>query len=139
MNLVYKNIKNVQKLTQEENSFLCDVDIDFDGNGNFETAPYCARPGGGGLCDQIIQDILDKKFTGKMIDFNYPTAAEIKAQLGENVRIERNNLLTQSDWTQLPDVPEAVKSKWAVYRQDLRNITKQPGFPENIKWPTKPN
>jgi hypothetical protein len=51
---------------------------------------------------------------------------------------KRGNLLANSDWTQLPDVPEETRLKWQEYRQALRDITLQEGFPENIIWPTKP-
>jgi len=40
----------------------------------------------------------------------------------------RNKLLQESDWTQLTDSP-ADKAEWAVYRQALRDITDQAGFP----------
>ena len=53
-------------------------------------------------------------------------------------RDERNARLAASDWTQLPDVPEAVKNKWAVYRQALRDVTSQAGFPHDIVWPSEP-
>lgn len=51
---------------------------------------------------------------------------------------KRNLLLAQSDYTQLPDVPIENKELWAVYRQDLRDITSQPDFPNVIIWPTSP-
>lgn len=53
---------------------------------------------------------------------------------------KRNALLASSDWTQLPDVPLSVeqKSDWAAYRQQLRDITSQTGFPDNIAWPIEP-
>lgn len=51
------------------------------------------------------------------------------------VRAERNRLLAESDWTQLPDVPTATRQAWATYRQALRDITKQPD-PLNIVWPS---
>lgn len=54
------------------------------------------------------------------------------------IRAERNSYLQQSDWTQLPDVPQAVKAKWAVYRQALRDVTSQPTFPDSVVWPVKP-
>jgi hypothetical protein len=54
------------------------------------------------------------------------------------VRVERNRLLAESDWTQLPDVPEAVRLSWAIYRQALRDIPEQEGFPHNVTWPSKP-
>jgi len=60
------------------------------------------------------------------------------AEIENEVRYQRERLLTQSDWTQLPDIPQAVKDKWQPYRQALRDITSQPGFPENIQWPEPP-
>ena len=53
------------------------------------------------------------------------------------VRAERNSKLAECDWTQLPDAPVNTAS-WAAYRQDLRDITAQPGFPWSVVWPTKP-
>lgn len=53
------------------------------------------------------------------------------------VRSQRNQLLTQSDWTQLPDAPVDTAA-WAGYRQALRDITAQPGFPFDIQWPAPP-
>jgi hypothetical protein len=55
-----------------------------------------------------------------------------------NIRAQRDGFLFSSDWTQLPDVPLATKEAWAAYRQDLRDITAQSGFPLNINWPTAP-
>lgn len=56
---------------------------------------------------------------------------------GNVVRARRDELLLQSDWTQLPDSP-ADKPAWATYRQQLREITSQPGFPLDIVWPVAP-
>jgi hypothetical protein len=53
------------------------------------------------------------------------------------VRDERNRLLQESDWTQLPDVPIDTKEAWATYRQALRDVTDQPD-PFNIVWPVAP-
>ena len=53
-------------------------------------------------------------------------------------RQQRNALLLASDWTQLPDVPLATKEAWATYRQALRDITEQEGYPLNINWPLTP-
>ena len=57
--------------------------------------------------------------------------------LASDARQERNNLLSQSDWTQVSDAP-VDQAAWAAYRQALRDITLQPGFPINIDWPVKP-
>ena len=56
----------------------------------------------------------------------------------QNLRNERNRLLVESDWTQLPDVPEETKTDWQVYRQELRNITKKYQSINTVVWPTKP-
>lgn len=60
------------------------------------------------------------------------------AFLGNEVRQQRDRLLAETDWTQAADVPQATKDKWAPYRQALRDITEQAGFPMNVTWPTKP-
>lgn len=61
-------------------------------------------------------------------------------QLAATARGERDSKLYQSDWTQLPDVPltSGVKAQWATYRQALRDVPQQPGFPATITWPTAP-
>lgn len=57
--------------------------------------------------------------------------------LAVKVRNDRNRLLIQSDWTQVSDAP-VDQVAWASYRQELRDLTKQQGFPVNISWPSKP-
>jgi len=54
---------------------------------------------------------------------------------------KRSNLLNSSDWTQLADCPLSTELKevWAIYRQELRDITSQTGFPTDIEWPTVPS
>jgi hypothetical protein len=55
----------------------------------------------------------------------------------EEIRVQRNQLLSECDWTQLADVSTEIKSNWTVYRQSLRDITSQSN-PFNINWPVKP-
>jgi hypothetical protein len=52
-------------------------------------------------------------------------------------RRKRGQLLTASDWTQLGD-STADKATWATYRQALRDIPAQAGFPWTIDWPDAP-
>jgi uncharacterized protein YjiS (DUF1127 family) len=59
------------------------------------------------------------------------------AEKWEAVRRSRSGLLAATDWTQLPDVAIETKEAWAVYRQALRDVTKQPD-PEHIVWPIAP-
>lgn len=53
-----------------------------------------------------------------------------------NVRGQRDFLLSQTDWMALSDT--GLTPEWATYRQELRDITSQPGFPMSVVWPTKP-
>lgn len=57
----------------------------------------------------------------------------------QEAQLKRSQLLAASDWTQLPDVPLAAKTAWAQYRQALRDITAQSGYPMEITWPTAPS
>ena len=59
--------------------------------------------------------------------------------VADDIVSRRNGLLSASDWTQLPDVPLETRSAWCTYRQALRDITEQPGFPLDVQWPQKPS
>jgi hypothetical protein len=56
------------------------------------------------------------------------------------VRHQRNVLLAGCDWTQMPDlqIDPQVKSRWAQYRQALRDITSTQSDPTLIEWPQRP-
>lgn len=59
----------------------------------------------------------------------------------EKVRKERNALIAETDWivTKNLELNQNVPGKWEVYRQDLRDIPSQAGFPHNVTWPVKPS
>ncbi len=61
-------------------------------------------------------------------------------ELASEAISRRNGELLKSDWTQLPDVPltESKLNFWREYRQSLRDVTEQSGYPRNINWPVKP-
>jgi hypothetical protein len=63
--------------------------------------------------------------------------AGLDAEVAKGIRAERNRLLSESDWTQVLDAP-VDQDAWATYRQALRDITSQEGFPHSVVWPTKP-
>lgn len=63
--------------------------------------------------------------------------AERTTAKASDVRTERNQRLADCDWTQLPDAPVDAAA-WASYRQELRDVTDQTGFPWNIVWPKEP-
>jgi len=54
---------------------------------------------------------------------------------------QRAAALQSSDWTQLPDVPltDEQRAAWVTYRQELRDVPSQPGFPGDIIWPIAPD
>lgn len=53
------------------------------------------------------------------------------------VRATRTQKLSECDWTQLADAP-VDKAVWATYRQALRDVPTQAGFPWTVQWPDKP-
>lgn len=68
------------------------------------------------------------------------TPEELQADLDSKAakaRAQRNLLLADSDWTQVLDAP-VDRTAWATYRQALRDISSQEGFPVSITWPLKP-
>jgi len=78
----------------------------------------------------VVYDVVVENKTQDELD------AE-KTQKANEVRYRRNALLTQSDWTQLADAP-VDNLAWAVYRQSLRDITLQAGFPFTVDFPVAP-
>jgi len=78
-----------------------------------------------------------------MIDWTQlKTAEQREAErlqgLADAARAKRNRLLAECDWTQVSDAPVDA-SAWAAYRQALRDVPQQSGFPENIVWPVSPD
>jgi hypothetical protein len=59
------------------------------------------------------------------------------AEQAKSVRATRGEKLADSDWTQVADAP-VDKAVWATYRQALRDVTAQSGFPWTITWPDAP-
>jgi len=71
-----------------------------------------------------------------VVDVELLTAEELQARVDtqwQTIRIQRNQMLKDCDWTQLADSP-VNKTAWAAYRQALRDITAQ-SDPFNIEWP----
>jgi len=91
--------------------------------------------------------ILGPVFTDKPATEDTPaqTAAEQEAEYkamkdaeqAKSVRTSRGEKLKDSDWTQVADAP-VDQAAWATYRQALRDVTAQQGFPWTIDWPTIP-
>jgi len=56
--------------------------------------------------------------------------------VGRNIRSQRDTLLAETDWRALTD--GSMSTAWSTYRQALRDITAQEGFPHSVVWPTEP-
>lgn len=53
------------------------------------------------------------------------------------IRSRRNDLISETDWRVLPD--QTPSQAWLDYRQALRDVTDQEGFPYSVTWPIDPD
>lgn len=92
--------------------------------------------------EQLDGKWYTKYIAGPVFTDGETTAAEQEAaykamkdaEQAKSVRDDRTKRLSDSDWTQIAD-STADKAAWATYRQALRDVTKQDGFPWTITWP----
>lgn len=86
-----------------------------------------------------VQQIDGKWYTKYSVaDIDADGIAAVDEVQAKNVREQRNAKLAACDWTQLTDAP-LNSSVWATYRQALRNVPAQAGFPWEVTWPVEPN
>ena len=106
--------------------------------------PYAYRVDGeedndGFICQTVKHDYISGNFTeiNECPDWKIQLEKEI---LSLDVRLERNKLLSDTDHLIQSDYPisDEKKQEIKVYRQALRDIPQQDGFPDNIVWPDKP-
>lgn len=73
-------------------------------------------------------------------DLTAEELAQIEADLATSVRTQRDRKLQETDWIVIRayERNQNIPGEWEVYRQALRDITTQEGFPRNVTWPTKP-
>ena len=130
----YSNVSSVQWANAEHTAINCMVNFD---DLREELVPFTAvAQGDYPHSHEIFARCVVGDF-GAIAEYVPPPAPTIE-QLKDSIRNHRNYLLLQSDWTQLPDVPQATRDLWATYRQALRDITLQSGFPTDVVWPTQP-
>jgi len=73
--------------------------------------------------------------TAAQNEANYKASKD--AEQAKSVRASRDEKLKDCDWTQVADAP-VDKAVWATYRQALRDVTTQTGFPWTVTWPDAP-
>jgi hypothetical protein len=88
--------------------------------------------------DGVEQDAQGRWFTKYSVaDMDADAIAAKDAEQAKAMREQRNQKLKDSDWSQVADAP-VDKTVWATYRQALRDVPSQAGFPWDINWPDAP-
>lgn len=87
------------------------------------------------LVQTVVRDAVPR-FDGGVWRVGYAVTNRPQDQAEQAVRNQRDRLLSDSDWRALSD--NTLSPAWASYRQALRDITAQEGFPYSVTWPTKP-
>jgi hypothetical protein len=88
-------------------------------------------------CDNgEVREFTEAEYAQWAIDNEHYLTVDLPNQ----IRQKRNSLLAQSDWTQVSDSPlnAEQKTEWTIYRQALRNLPEQSGFPANVVFPEQP-
>ena len=136
------NIREVRTHGNDTSTYFCKLTFTYE-NDPPEEVKYVARASDNAETGRwVYQQIVAGNFEGKIIDM--PEGVDAHSGLPppdtsvEDTRIERDKRLAATDWTQNADIPQATKDKWTPYRQALRDVPQQPGFPKNIVWPTPP-
>ena len=99
-----------------------------------------------GLGTPIIEDMTSEELALKQAEEKAWNDGAFDRAL-EELRIKRNELLAESDWTQMMDITDTrmdnlTKGKWQTYRENLRDITDGLTTEAEVKsvtWPTKPS
>lgn len=85
-----------------------------------------------------VEQVNGKWYTKYSVaEMDQETKDALDAQQAALIRSQRTQKLAESDWTQVADAP-VDKAAWAVYRQALRDVTTQTGFPWEVTWPAQP-
>ena len=99
----------------------------------------------GSLEDNEAALVKEGDITGKMVSEGVFTdipedqlVAETIKKAWRELRLSRRRLLSNSDWTQVPDAP-VDSAAWAVYRQQLRDLPANTTDPRNVEWPEPPS
>lgn len=102
------------------------------------------------VCNQLrseMDDVMQKAYNTAVEIGDTDTAAEMARKIRNRLldktdaqmSLDRIGLDTSSTTAFLSSLKNIFKNDWATYRQHLRDIPSQEGFPFNIDWGTHPN
>lgn len=80
-----------------------------------------------------LKTVVSQNWTQEEIDAH---ARSVNNTAAEEARIKRDSLLAETDWTASTDV--TMTAEMTAYRQALRDVPAQAGFPTEVNWPTAP-
>ena len=84
----------------------------------------------------MFSDTTEDGVTTTKAEHEAAYQARLDTEAAERVRSERNQKLKDTDWMGMSDV--TMSADWTTYRQALRDVPSQAGFPNTITWPTEP-
>lgn len=90
------------------------------------------------LCLLVDKYIESRDIVAQLV---LPFPEEIKSNISmKSLRERRNQLLSETDWTRMDDngLDEDDREIWAIYRQELRDITEQYSSLDDVIWPVSP-
>ena len=84
----------------------------------------------------MFSDTTEDGVTTTKAEHEAAYQARLDTEAAERVRSERDQKLKDTDWMGMSDV--TMSTEWATYRQALRDVPSQAGFPNTITWPDEP-
>lgn len=105
-----------------------------------------SKPSFDGRSQRLAQDALPQN-TAKgwvigwtVVEKTAEQVQEYDDKTAKAVRTQRDRLLAETDWLVIMHTEKGtnIPAEWELYRQALRDITSQEGFPFSVEWPTKP-
>ena len=92
------------------------------------------------LCKTLGAHIVLEGDGFRIVKDSEPTTEELYEELATKVRAERDMKIAETDYYMMPDYPSDLNNieELKVYRQALRDIPKQEGFPRDVRWPDVP-
>jgi len=122
-------------LDNPRTSFPKNIDIDLLASYSVYPVLSSKQPEHDATVQVLVRDSIPyKSVEGWVVSYTVENKPQEQAEA--KVRSKREWLLAETDWTALSD--NTMTTAMAEYRQALRDVTSQEGFPYNVTWPTKP-